>query len=94
LYAFEKFAQGMLLLHNAVKPGGLIVIFNANYRFADLPFAEEYSAIQIPNVNISFVEQFTPAGDAIGGVNPPECAFQKMTSDVSAACRPERSAGV
>ncbi len=59
LFPFEHFEYSLELLASALRSGGLLCIYNANYRFTDTAVAGHFDAIRLPNVPESgFVRKF------------------------------------
>ena len=79
LYTFDRFVEGVSLLHAHVKLGGLLIVVNANYRFKDLPFAAEYASLDIDIPASGFVEQFDRDGNRIHEPIPPDCIFKRLS---------------
>lgn len=48
IYSFNQFENQILLLNEVIKTGGLLVIYNANFRFTDTKLSQRYKAIEIP----------------------------------------------
>lgn len=78
LYTFDKFVEGVSLLHSHLEIGGLLVVVNANYRFKDLPFAGQYSSLDVNIPASGFVEQFDRDGNRIHEPIPPDCIFRRL----------------
>ena len=78
LYMFDKFVDGLSLLHAHLKPGGLLTVVNANYRVKDLPFADQYASLDIDIPSSGFVEQFDRDGNRIHEPIPPDCIFKRL----------------
>lgn len=58
VYPFDMFHRGVHELDKSVKVGGLLSIYNANYRFKDSIVSERYELIPTPEVPIGFVDVF------------------------------------
>jgi hypothetical protein len=59
-YSFNKFNEQVRLINRLVKPTGILIIYNTNFRFTDTEIADYYIPIQIPEYNDSgFVTKFS-----------------------------------
>lgn len=60
IYPFEKFASAVALLDRLVAPGGLLVMYNSNFRFEDTEtYAASYTTEDTPAIADSgFVHKF------------------------------------
>ncbi len=59
IYPFSKFDETVTLLTNNLKNGGLLVIFNSNFRFEDSSVYHQFETIATPSVkNSGFVHKF------------------------------------
>lgn len=59
IYPFEKFAETTQMLADQVKPVGLFVIYNSNFRFEDTAAAKNFEVVHTPSVeNSGFVHKF------------------------------------
>jgi cyclopropane fatty-acyl-phospholipid synthase-like methyltransferase len=58
-YPFDRFVERILFLETLVKPGGLLVIHNASYRFSDVSHQFKYETIP---VEVSHDKVFLPDG--------------------------------
>jgi hypothetical protein len=72
-YPFERFAERALYLESLVRPGGLLVIHDATYRFGDtacecvyetIPFAASHNKVYLP--------------DGATEATPEHCIFRKL----------------
>jgi 2-polyprenyl-3-methyl-5-hydroxy-6-metoxy-1,4-benzoquinol methylase len=60
IYSFNIFEDKVTLLDTMIKPGGILVIYNANFRFTDTLISKKYTAIHIPEYFESgFVSKFS-----------------------------------
>jgi hypothetical protein len=48
IYPFNQFKEQIELLDNLVRPGGILIIYNANFRFTDTVISRKYNAMHIP----------------------------------------------
>ena len=81
-YPFERFAERTLFLESLVRPGGLLVIHNATYRFGDTVRQCAYEAIPVA----------APCGkvyqpDGVTEAIPEGCLFRKLEPSVPASLR-------
>ena len=66
IYPFRNFESTCQDLADRLRPGGLLVIYNANYRFTDTAAARNFTALEIPAVvDAGFVARFDPSGDRL-----------------------------
>lgn len=66
VYPFERFQQSVVCLDRYLKPGGLLVIANSNYRFCDTNIYNRYTPVSIPYiVSTGFVKLFDVNGQAL-----------------------------
>lgn len=75
-YPFKRFEERALFLETLVRPGGLLVIHNSNYRFGDM--AHRYSYERIPFVARHDRGLFLP--DCVTKVEPDSCLFRELES--------------
>lgn len=61
--AFSEFASWASVLHENLKPDGLLCMYNASYRFSDLAFAGEYRPIRCAHI---FENGFMPKWSSTG----------------------------
>jgi hypothetical protein len=59
IYPFARFDDAVSFLSEQVKPGGLLVIYNSNFRFEDSSVYKHFEAIDTPSLKDSgFVHKF------------------------------------
>ena len=59
IYPFEKFEKGVNKLNNRLNPGGILVIYNANFRFKDTNIYDQFEVIKDDRIQESgFVHKF------------------------------------
>jgi hypothetical protein len=73
-YPFDRFAERALFLESLVRPGGLLVIHRATYRFGDTAHRWAYEAIPVATTQGAKV--YLP--DGITEVTPEDCIFRKL----------------
>jgi SAM-dependent methyltransferase len=67
LYPFSRFCENVDTLDSVLKPGGLLVIFNANYEFLHTPRAVAYDLIALRGVGkAGYIDRFRPDGKSAG----------------------------
>jgi hypothetical protein len=74
-YPFERFEERAVFLDSLVKPGGILVIHNAIYRFSNTAHPGTYETISVeaPHNNV-----YLP--DGITETTPDRCIFRKLGS--------------
>jgi 2-polyprenyl-3-methyl-5-hydroxy-6-metoxy-1,4-benzoquinol methylase len=72
-YPFELFEERALFLETLVKPGGILVIHNATYRFSDTAHRGAYETIPVA---ATCGEAYLP--DGITEAKPDGCIFRKF----------------
>ncbi len=78
LFPFHKFLLYASALAEMVAPGGYLVIYNANYDFADLPVMRRFEAVRDATViDGGFVKRFAPSGRALDAV-PRDCIYRRI----------------
>jgi hypothetical protein len=72
-YPFDRFEERALFLESLVKPGGLLVIHNATYRFSDTAHLDAYETIPSaePHDKVYLPDGFTEA-------KPDGCILRKL----------------
>lgn len=78
---FSTFADACAFLDSRLKPGGLLVIANSNYRFTDLPLAAGYDAHPDPNGRANGnLRLFDPSGKVAASQDYPFTLFVKRAA--------------
>jgi SAM-dependent methyltransferase len=78
IYPFRTFDRAVRRLGHLVKRDGLLVIYNANYRFTDTDTSAGFTALQVPGVTDSgFVTKFSRDGVALEDQSYPYSVFQR-----------------
>jgi trans-aconitate methyltransferase len=72
-YPFDLFAERALYLESLVRPGGLLVIHNATYRFSDTPHRCTYEAIPVAAI---YDKVYQPDGTT--EAKPDRCIFRRL----------------
>lgn len=66
LFPFSEFVELSSVLHNALKDGGLLCLFNTSYFFEDLPFFSEYRTVGSPLTAMNgFLPKFRKDGTQV-----------------------------
>lgn len=73
-YPFDRFAERALFLESLVRPGGLLVIHGATYRFGDTAHQCKYDAIPVTARQETRV--YLP--DGVTEAEPEGCIFRKL----------------
>ena len=73
-YPFDRFAERALFLESLVRPGGLLVIHNATYRFSDTPRRFMYETIPLVAAHDKV---YLP--DGVTEAKPDGCIFRRMS---------------
>ena len=73
-YPFDRFAERALFLESLVRPGGLLIIHEANYRFRDTAHRHEYEAIPVTTRQDTKV--YLP--DGLTEAKPEGCILRKL----------------
>ncbi len=82
LFPFARFTEQATLLDEVLAPGGLLVIYNANYSFLQTPVAANYDVVVSPQIDTAgFVKRFLPDGNAAPASETTECVFRKRLPD-------------
>jgi hypothetical protein len=71
-YPFDRFVERAQFLESLVKPGGLLVIHNAAYRFSDIPRRSLYDIVPLATEHDKV---YLP--DGITETKPDGCIFRK-----------------
>jgi trans-aconitate methyltransferase len=72
-YPFDRFVERVRYLESLVRPGGLLVIHNATYRFGDMAHRWAYETIPVV---ATYSEVYLP--DGITKAKPDGCIFRKL----------------
>jgi len=82
IYSFPTFDRAVRRLGQLVTPGGLLVLYNANYRFTDTDTSAGFTALEIPGASDSgFVTKFSTDGMLLEDQSYPFSVFQRRPSD-------------
>ena len=76
LYPFERFEERVLFLKSLVRPGGLLVIHNAMYRFGDTAHKSSYERIPV----VARHDKDVFLRDGVTEAEPDGCLFRKIKS--------------
>jgi hypothetical protein len=88
-YPFERFAERANYLESLVRPGGLLIIHNATYRFSDVGRRYTYETIA---VDAAHDKVYLP--DGITEVKPDGCIFRKIDFEAVNCSTDQRPTGV
>jgi SAM-dependent methyltransferase len=78
IYSFRTFDRAVRRLGQLVNPGGLLVMYNANYRFTDTDTSSGFAALEVPGVSESgFVTKFSPDGVLLEDQSYAHVVFQR-----------------
>jgi O-antigen/teichoic acid export membrane protein/SAM-dependent methyltransferase len=78
LYPFRRFEEALRLLDSVLVPGGILALYNCNYRFRDSTLMRGYAAVSHPQVAESgFVHKFGRDQRKLAGWQDDECLFRK-----------------
>lgn len=82
LYPFEAFEEHVAHLDSLLKPGGVLVIHNANYSFLSTQTARGYDLITDPSLaRPGMVTRFRSDGRVVPGRAATDCIFLKQDAD-------------
>jgi len=82
IYSFRTFDRAVRRLGQLVNRGGLLVIYNANYRFTDTDTSAGFAALEVPGVSDSgFVTKFSVDGVLLEDQSYPYSVFRAGASD-------------
>jgi len=80
LYPFRRFSETLEDIHPLLEVGGLLVIYNASFRFSDTALSSKYRVLDIPAQNESgFVHKFSVGNKKLRDQNYSDCIFIKET---------------
>jgi hypothetical protein len=78
IYPFRRFERAVAHLDALLRPGGLLVIYNANFRFSDTTLAPAYEALRVPGLDDSgFVHLFSRQNRKLEDQSYPHSVFRK-----------------
>jgi hypothetical protein len=81
VYPFRRFEKAVALLDSVVKPAGLLVIYNANFRFTDSEVSKAYQPLTVPGLDDSgFVQLFSVDNEVLSNQIYPFAVFRKLAS--------------
>jgi 2-polyprenyl-3-methyl-5-hydroxy-6-metoxy-1,4-benzoquinol methylase len=77
VYAFDKFSQTVSMLADQIKTGGLMVVYNSNFRFEESESFKDFVIVPTPSVHDSgFVHKFDSNHNRIRKTHV-HCVYQK-----------------
>lgn len=84
-YSFSMFNQTVHLLASLVHSGGLLVIYNSNYQFADTEASADFHEVPLPtdanytgeDASCGFMPIYTKTPNAFAARQPRSCIFRK-----------------
>lgn len=80
IYPFQKFEEQIEKFYNVLKVSGLLVIYNANFRFSDCSISKEFELISSSKILESgFVPKFDKRNKLLKDQSYPFCIFRKNT---------------
>ena len=78
VYPFKKFTETVGFLAGQLLTGGLLIIYNSNFRFEDTPFFQAFEIVTTPSVsNSGFVHKFDSQNNRILE-NHRHCIYRKI----------------
>ena len=78
IYPFTRFEEMCQKLDQLVAPGGLLIIYNANFRFNDTSIFENYSVLPVEGIGHSgFVHRFDASNKKLQNDTHKDCVFIK-----------------
>jgi SAM-dependent methyltransferase len=82
IYPFRRFDSAVSLLDSVLRPGGLLVIYNANFRVTDASVASKYTPVVVPALfDSGFVHLFSVDNRKLPSQVYPFCVFRKNEMD-------------
>ena len=79
VYPFEQFQTQCGELSTLLRPGGLLAIYNSNFRFTDTAIADQFETLPHPTLTESgFVVKFDHANQRLAAQDYPHCIFRKL----------------
>jgi SAM-dependent methyltransferase len=82
LFPFDQFCAQVATLDAVLQPGGVLVIYNANYEFLHAPVSAGYDLVLGSQLYHSGnVKKFRPDGNAAPGRSPTACIYRKRNAD-------------
>jgi SAM-dependent methyltransferase len=80
IYPFKRFEAAATTLDRVLRPGGLLVIYNANFRFTDTSAARRYESLPVPGLDDSgFVDLFSSSNQRLEDQVYPHAVFRKYS---------------
>jgi len=81
VYPFRRFERAVTRLDALLREGGLLVIYNANFRFTDTTVSSRYEPLEVPGVDDSgFVHLFAPTNRKLADQTYPHAVFRKRAA--------------
>ena len=78
IYPFKRFEAAAITLDGLLRTGGLLVIYNANFRFTDTSVASRYESLPVPGLDDSgFVDLFSSSNQRLDDQVYPQVVFRK-----------------
>jgi SAM-dependent methyltransferase len=78
IYPFQKFEETVIMLCDNLKSGGLLVIYNSNFRFEETSKAEGFQILRTPGIQDSgFVHKFDRHNNRVHQTHS-ACIFRKL----------------
>ncbi len=80
IYPFEKFESSVEFLSNQLDVGGLLVVYNSNFRFEDTLSSKKFEIINTPSViDSGFVKKFKSNNDELNESHV-HCIYRKVVA--------------
>ena len=78
LYPFSRFEEDVAKLDRVLKAGGLLILYNANFRFTDAALSRNYSPVTVPGLKESgFVNKFSRENQKLRDSSYAQVVFRK-----------------
>jgi hypothetical protein len=78
IYPFKKFEESVIDLCENLKPGGLLVIYNSNFRFEETSVANAFQILETPAIQDSgFVHKFDRNNNRVNSTHA-SCIYRKL----------------
>jgi SAM-dependent methyltransferase len=82
-YPYRRFEKSVSALDEVLAPGGLLIIYNANFCFTDSATSERYAPLTVPDSSDSgFVHKFSTENRKLRDQDYGYCVFRKNASRV------------
>ena len=78
---FARFAETIAAFDRALKPGGLLLLWGTNFRFADTPAAARYRAVEVAGKKPNGGAVYGPDNGLIEGAANAAFVFEKLSEE-------------